>query len=120
MRDIPDGSGPGMPALGVGFGHARKIDPNEIIETVQAFLDTKDGKNLRRSLEAETGERHGVLVVDWTVSEWHTVEELGEAYIPTDPFELPSEIDFLWMIIYGRWVRYDRRERTWTGGTAPD
>ncbi|OBF83972.1 hypothetical protein A9X06_15800 [Mycobacterium sp. 852002-51759_SCH5129042] len=119
MEPIPDGWGPGILNLGVGFGHRGKRDPNEIIETIEAFLTTKDGINLRRSLEAERGQRHGVLVADWTVSEWHTVEELGEAYLPNAPFALPEEIDYLWVIIVGRWVRYGRQAGTWIGGVMP-
>lgn len=119
MKSIPEGLGPGIVNLGVGFAHRRKGDPNEIIETIEAFLETKDGMNLRRSLEAEPGQRHGVLVADWTVSEWHTVDELGDAYLPTEPFELPSEIDFLWVIIFGRWVCYDRQAGAWTAGARP-
>ncbi len=119
MKSIPEGWGPGIVNMGVGFGHRRKGDPNEIIETVEAFLETKDGRNLRRSLEGEPGQRHGVLVADWTVSEWHTVEELGEAYLPTESFDLPPEIDFLWVIIFGRWVCYDRAASAWTAGAVP-
>ncbi|MEU4711401.1 hypothetical protein AB0G00_33755 [Nocardia salmonicida] len=119
MEHFPDGCGPGILNLGTGFAHRRRGDPNEIIETIEAFLETKDGTNLRRSLEAEPGQRHGALVADWTVSEWHTAEELGEAYLPTEPFELPQEIDFLWVIIFGRWVCYDRQAATWTAGAVP-
>ncbi|WP_157170931.1 hypothetical protein [Nocardia araoensis] len=120
MKDIPAGLGPGMFALSVGFGHARALDSNGIIEILQTYLDGDHSKNLRKSLGREAGQRHAVLVADLTVGDWHTVEELGEAYLPTEPLAVPAEIDYLWVIIHGRWLCYNGRERSWTAGAVPD
>ncbi|MEU4321522.1 hypothetical protein AB0F85_28760 [Nocardia fluminea] len=120
LSGFPDDWVSGVVAMGTGFGHCQSFDANGILDTIRLFLSTGHGENMRKSLADEPAEHHGVLVADWTVSDWHIVEEMGEAYIPTQPLELPVEIDILWVIIRGRWIRYDRRTREWKAGSALD
>lgn len=100
-RDVQGTEKPGV-QLALGSYGTSAEHPDTFARRVQHWLHSKHADTLRAQLatEPQPVERHAVLVFDPEVEPGtQTAAEQGTDFCPTEPLDLPDEVDVLWPIL---------------------
>ncbi len=88
------------------WGYTRGLDPNEIAERIQLWLDSDESANLKASLLAsDADQRHAALFLS-TDAMAETAKEQGDKFVPTAPLSLGDSIDVVWAFVGPAVLRY--------------
>lgn len=115
------GQEPGI-EIALGSTYVRTGCADTLVARLDLWLRSERSMNLLESLANEAGgtERHAVLIFDaQTEPEYQSAAELGTDFCPTQPLDLPHEIDVLWFVLGPVAGRYTATEG-WTTTLTPD
>ena len=100
------GQTPGIDLV-FGYSQVRTGRADVVVERVQMWLDGPMSANLLNSLtNAQADERHAVLWLS-TEPEIDTALEIGVAYSPDLPLNIPVDLDVVWIFLKSVAWRYD-------------
>lgn len=89
----------------LGWTEIRTGRADDVGNLIEVWLQSDEAENLRQSVvKGDVG--HAILWLTGCAEEQSVVED-GSAFLPSEPIELPSEVDVVWAFIGPRVLRYE-------------